>query len=234
MKATKSYITLTILCVLLTPQTLFAAEALPVTKVPLTTPAQPRLTPAEALDRLMDGNKRFVENKMVCSDKTQVRRTEIADKQTPFAIVVGCSDSRVSPEFAFDQGLGDIFVVRTAGNPASPVEIDSIEYSIEHNHSSIIIVLGHQNCGAVKAIYDNNDQDIPKLSALMKPAIDKVKRLKNNTLEDAVIANVRNSMARIIESPIVGKYIKNEKVQMYGAYYDLESGKISLLPESGL
>jgi carbonic anhydrase len=189
------------------------------------------LTPAEALDRLMAGNKRFVENNMVCPDKTQERRTATAKKQAPFAIVLGCSDSRVSPELAFVQGIGDIYVVRTAGNSAGPIEIDSVEYSVQNNNSSIILVLGHQNCKAVEAVYTGNDADIPDIKKLIKPAVDKVKKLKNHTLNDAVIVNIRNSMARLKTSAVIKKYIDENKIRLQGGYYHLDTGKVDILPE---
>ncbi len=197
-----------------------------------TTPMEPNaLSPSEALDRLMAGNKRFVENKMVCPDKTQERRTATSKKQAPFAIILGCSDSRVSPELAFDQGVGDIFVVRTAGNCASPVEVDSVDYSVEVNKSAIIVVLGHERCGAVDAVFTGNDADIPDIKKLIKPTIDKVKKLKSASLDDAIIANIRNSMSRLAASPVIKKHIHEGKVRLQGGYYHLDTGKIDILPE---
>lgn len=192
---------------------------------------QDTLTPAAALDRLMLGNQRFVENHMACPVDNPNRRIETAEKQTPFAVVLGCSDSRVSPELTFAQGVGDIFVVRLAGNSVSPIALDSIEYSVEHNHSVIIIVLGHENCGAVQAVYNDDIKDIPDIAKLIKPVVDKVKKMKNPTLQDAIVANIQNSVAQVKGSPVIQKHIQANKVLVRGAYYHLETGQVKLLPE---
>src|SRR5207302_11144775 len=99
------------------------------------------------------------------------------------------------------------------------------------NKSTIILVLGHQNCGAVEAVYTGNDADIPDIKKLIKPTIDKVKKLKNATLDDAIIANVRNSMTRLKASPVIQKYIHEGKVRLQGGYYHLDTGKVDILPE---
>ncbi len=189
-------------------------------------PIQSRLTPKQALDRLMKGNALFVQDTTICPNKHQDRRTITASKQRPFAIVLGCSDSRVPPELAFDQGIGDIFVVRIAGNVVGPTELDSVDYSAIHNDSSIIVVLGHENCGAVSAVLANNTKDIESIAAFMKPAID-----QNQNLVAATEANIRNSVARIKASPPIAKLIREGKIDVVGAYYNLESGEVQLLGE---
>lgn len=195
------------------------------------TVAENTLTPAEALDRLMLGNQRFVENHMACPVDNPNRRIETAEKQTPFAIILGCSDSRVSPELTFSQGVGDIFVVRIAGNTVSPIALDSIEYSVIHNHSVIIIVLGHENCGAVDAVFNNNTKDIPDVAKLIQPVVNKVKKLPNPTIHDAIIANIQNSVAAVKASPVIQKYMQENKVMVRGAYYHLASGQVELFKD---
>lgn len=187
-----------------------------------------RLTPQAALNRLMEGNARYMKDEMTCPERNQIRRSAIVAKQKPFAIVLGCSDSRVPPEFVFDQGLGDIFVVRIAGNVVSALETDSIEYSAIYNDSSIIIVLGHQNCGAVDAVMQNKTKDIESVADLIKPAVDATNK-RHETLEEAVKANVHNSVARVKSSEPISKLIQAGKIDVVGAYYNLETGEVTLV-----
>lgn len=188
-------------------------------------------TPKEALNLLMEGNKRFVKDQTTCQDRNQSRREATVAKQKPFAIVLGCSDSRIPPEIAFDQGIGDIFVVRVAGNIVDTVALDSIEYSALYNGSSIVIVLGHQSCGAVTAVLNHNTKNIEAIANLIDPAIQHAQQKQKSklTLNEAIEANILNSMKIIKKSPVIAKLIKEEKIDVVGAYYDLESGEIRLL-----
>ncbi len=188
----------------------------------------PNISPKEALQLLMDGNERFVNDKSLCPDRNQERRAAIAAKQKPFAVILGCSDSRVPPELAFDQGLGDIFTVRVAGNVVGPTELDSVAYSVIYNGSAIILVLGHENCGAVSAVLARTTHDIPAVAKLITPAIN---TKTHTTMEAAVKANVYNSVMRIKQSSSIAKLIKAGKVNVVGALYDLDTGKVQLLPE---
>ncbi len=183
------------------------------------------LTPKSALQRLLEGNERFAKDNSLCPDRNQDRRAASAAKQKPFAVILGCSDSRVPPELAFDQGVGDLFVVRVAGNVVGPTELDSVEYSAIYNGSSIIMVLGHENCGAVTAVLANNTADIEAVADLIRPAVDK----KNPSLDAAILANIQNSVDRIKQSPPIQKLMKEGKVDVVGAYYDLNTGKVRLL-----
>lgn len=185
---------------------------------------QASMTPETALKRLMDGNERFVNDKSLCPDRTQDRRAVSALKQKPFAIVLGCSDSRVPPELAFDQGIGDLFVVRVAGNVVGDTEIDSVAYSALYNGSSIIVVLGHESCGAVSAVLANNAHDIPSVEKFIKPAID-----DNQDLNAAIKANIQHSVDEIKKSPAIAPLIKAGKIEVVGAYYHLKTGQIKLL-----
>lgn len=186
-------------------------------------------TPQASLQRLIEGNKRFLDDKTTCPDRNQMRRLSTAAQQKPFAIILGCSDSRIPPEIAFDQGIGDIFVVRVAGNIVSAVELDSIEYSAIHNGSSIIMVLGHQNCGAVEAVIAKKTKDIETIADLIKPALTKLKQSSPVNLVDAIEANVNNSVARIKESEVIQKLIKAGKIDVVPAYYDFTTGAVRIL-----
>lgn len=181
-------------------------------------------TPEEALQSLLEANKRFVEDKSISPDRSQDRRAASAAKQKPFAIVLGCSDSRVSPELAFDQGVGDIFVVRVAGNVVGSIELDSIEYSAVYNQSSIIVVLGHEKCGAVKAVLAGKAGDIKAIAALIKPTIN-----PEDSLDANIEANIRNSVCQIKKFLPIKKLITAGKINVVGAYYELTSGKVRLL-----
>lgn len=195
-----------------------------------TTTATPskRLDPKAALKRLMEGNNRFTHDKATCPDRNQVRRAAIVAKQKPFAIVLGCSDSRVPPELAFDQGLGDIFVIRVAGNVVSAIELASIEYSALLNDSSIIVVLGHENCGAVDAVMKGQTQGFEAITNLIKRAVDS----SHDNLQNAVIANVKNSMELVKASPVISKIMNEGKIDVVGGYYSLSTGKVMLLDKT--
>lgn len=189
-----------------------------------------QMTPDAALQRLMEGNKRFMEDKSICPDRTQDRRAATVSKQKPFAIILGCSDSRVPPELAFDQGIGNIFVVRVAGNIVGDLGMDSIEYSVIYNNSAIIMVLGHKNCGAVDAILHDGVKDLDAIVAKIEPVIQNLQKTNPNpSLDQAIEANIRNSMQQVKSSAIIHKYMKEGKVKVVGAYYDLATGEVRLL-----
>jgi carbonic anhydrase len=188
------------------------------------------LKPNEALKRLMEGNKRFTEDKPTCPERNQVRRAATVAAQRPFAIVLGCSDSRVPPEIAFDQGIGDIFVVRVAGNIVSPVELSSVEYSALVNDSSIIVVLGHENCGAVTAVLENKAQGIAPIATVIRKGLDRFNPKKQKMdLQTAIEDNVRNSVMLIKQSSNIDKLIRAGKLMVVGAYYDLKTGAVRIL-----
>src|ERR1700733_14101977 len=121
------------------------------------------LTPDQALASLMEGNQRFSKDKSLHLDRTSERRQELISKQAPYAIIVGCSDSRVAPEIIFVQGMGDLFIVRVAGNVFGPLELESIEFAIFALKSVLILVLGHENCGAIKAVIQGKTEEIPAI-----------------------------------------------------------------------
>jgi carbonic anhydrase len=191
------------------------------------------LTPQESLERLVEGNKRYAEDHLLHGDQSAARRESVSVKQEPFAVILGCSDSRVPPELIFDQGLGDLFVVRVAGNVVGPLELDSLEYSVKHLHSSVILVLGHENCGAVTAVLEGNTDEIEDIALLIEPSVRACKKEKSNgehsTVNQCVRANVRNVVLLLQNSPMLSRYHKDKKVDIVGAYYDLDTGKVEIL-----
>lgn len=188
---------------------------------------QEKLTPREAFQRLKEGNARFVKGGKLCPNRTEDRRAVTASVQKPFAIVLGCSDSRVPPELAFDQGIGDIFVVRVAGNVVGATELDSVEYSALVNDSSIVLVLGHGNCGAVQAVLANNTKDIQSVADLIKPAM----KEGNKDLDTAILANIQHSVKLVKESEPIRNLMNQGKLAVIGGFYDLKSGQVKFLEE---
>ena len=196
-------------------------------------PAEPTNVSADvALQRLKDGNKRFVEGKATHERQQADRRTEIANGQEPFAIVVCCSDSRVPPEIVFDQGLGDIFVVRTAGNVVDDVGFGSIEYAVEHFGTQLIIVLGHDHCGAVCAAVSGGEAHghVQAVIQAIRPAVEEVKGQPGDPVDNAMRANVSDVVKKLrTTAPILPDRIKAGKLAIVGARYDLDGGQVELL-----
>lgn len=193
----------------------------------------------EALRLLLDGNGRFVAGRSTRSCRAPDDFNATAEGQTPIAAIVGCADSRVSPEILFDQGVGDLFVVRVAGNVvagAGDTVKGSIEYAVAELGVPLIVVLGHSNCGAVKAAIKHiNASDplpgaIAGLVALIKPAVVKSRGESGDKLDNAIRANVDASVTRLRTlEPIVAKAITQGRVQVVGATYDLRTGKVTVL-----
>lgn len=190
----------------------------------------------ESLQKLMDGNKRYVDGKLAGKDLSDTKRKELLKGQKPFAIVVACSDSRVPPELLFDQGLGDIFVIRVAGNVVDPIALGSIEYGAEHLHSPLLVILGHSNCGAVKATLETKGKAEGNIGAIVnkiQPAV-KVARKKGGTadqvLETAIHENVKNVYSDVMsKSKIVPELVHEGKLKIVTAEYMLESGKVEMI-----
>ncbi len=183
----------------------------------------------EAVQRLKDGNQRFVEGKATHDRQNADRRSEVAKGQKPFAIIVCCSDSRVSPEIVFDQGLGDLFVVRAAGEVVDDAGLGSIEYAVEHFGTQLVVVEGHSQCGAVSAALSGGEVHghVRVVVDAIKPVIEKVKAQPGDTLENAVLANVRQIAKRLEDAPpVLADRVKAGKLKIVGACYDLESGRV--------
>ena len=203
------------------------------------------VTPDQALQFLLDGNRKFVKGEVEHLKRMSsvARKTELAAGQHPYAIVLTCSDSRVPPEILFDKGLGEIFVARVAGNIATANELlGSIEYGVEHLGASLIMVLGHSKCGAVTATYDSHvtgtmpPKNIDSLVKAIDPAVSAVLATKPTgtkaeIVEECIVENI-NMVTESLEanSPIVKEFVELGKVKIVKAKYDLSSGVVSVLP----
>jgi carbonic anhydrase len=184
----------------------------------------------DGLKRLMDGNRRFVQELQKNPRQTGQTRELTISTQEPFAVILGCSDSRVSPEIIFDQGIGDLFVVRDAGNVISPVELESINYAAQHLGSSVILILGHQNCGAVNAVLQGQTKDIPAIARLIQPSI---QTEKTSNSKDLLTASIKENAIRmkqeLVKTPIIKKLIDQNKVSVYAGYYHFNTGEVEIL-----
>lgn len=194
-------------------------------------PTQSGLTPDQALAQLMEGNQRFVTRKRLNPHQEAARLTEVATSQAPFAAILSCADSRVVPEIAFDQGIGDLFVVRIAGNIANTDDIASEEYAIGVLKVPLLMVLGHERCGAVAAALQGGELPgvIESLVFSIKPAVLASDGKPGDRLTNAIQANVRLQVERLQASTVIAAAIKAGKLKVVGAYYDLDTGKISLV-----
>lgn len=186
----------------------------------------------DPLERLIQGNLRYVNSTTVCHEDWTAKRSALTANQKPFAIIVTCSDSRVPPEIVFDQTLGSLFVVRVAGNVVDDFAIGSIEYGVNVLGANLLLVLGHSNCGAVEAAlkgmkFDNHIQEV--LNAI-EPAVAATKGQPGDLLEKTIKANVRLVKEKLKTSkPVLAKLIENGTLQVLGAYYHLDSGKVEFL-----
>jgi len=186
------------------------------------------------LQSLIDGNQRFASGHPLHQNQDSQRRSDVAGEQHPFAIVVGCSDSRVPPEIIFDQGLGDLFVVRSAGNIVDDQALGSIEYAVEHLHAHVIVVLGHDNCGAVKAAVDGGDVPghIGSITAAIAPAVETARHDPGDLLDNAINENVLRVVNQIKTSePILGHEVEAGQLTVVGARYNLSTGTVRWLTE---
>lgn len=190
----------------------------------------------DSLKMLLEGNARYVAAKAQHPAQSAERRMELAKGQYPFAVILGCADSRVPPELLFDQGLGDLFVVRVAGNVADDAVIGSVEYGVEHLHAPLVMVLGHEKCGAVQAAIETAAQmgeapgHIGALTKPIQPAVAQAKTQGGDLLDTAVIANVGFVTAQLKTSePIIGEMVGHGHVKVVGARYDLDTGEVTVV-----
>lgn len=190
------------------------------------------VTPEESLKRLHDGNGRFVAGTSTQITKDAKRRAEVAQGQKPFAIIVGCSDSRVGPEVVFDQGLGDLFVVRSAGHVVDDVGLGSIEYAVEHLGASLILVVGHERCGAVAATVGGGEVHghLPAIINAIKPAVAKAKGQPGDAVDNAVRAQVLEVVEQLQKAgPLLAERVSAGKLRIAGARYDLDTGLVAVI-----
>ncbi len=184
----------------------------------------------EVVQRLKDGNARFVADSLDGKLQNSSRRDELTSGQEPYAIILSCADSRVVPELAFDTGLGELFVVRVAGNIANNSSIASIEYAVAHCGSQVIVVLGHQSCGAVTAAVNggNNGHNLNHLLAHIAPAIDGAG--EGASITDVVKKNAELTAEDLkTRSSIISSFVEKGTVQILPAYYNLDTGKVDFL-----
>jgi carbonic anhydrase len=193
-------------------------------------------TPEDALKALIDGNARFMSNHPRYPDQTLEHIRALEKGQHPFAIIVTCADSRVAPELIFDQGFGDLFVIRNAGNLVGDYELGSIEYAVEHLQVPLVMVLGHESCGAVKAFVDHEFDSLPnhiqRIVDYIKAEdeMDTLVRNSGHFYEDAILCNVDHGVHTITASePILAEFVRAGKLKVVGANYDLGTGKVVLV-----
>ena len=184
----------------------------------------------DALKRLKEGNERFVADKLDGKLQDSQRREGLTGGQEPYAIILSCADSRVVPELAFDTGLGELFVVRVAGNVANTSSMASIEYAVAHCGSKLVVVLGHQSCGAVTAAVNGGDNgyNLNHLLAHITPAI--AASDSNASITDVVKKNADLTVSELCNrSSIIGNAVASGDVKVVPAYYNLDSGKVDFL-----
>jgi carbonic anhydrase len=198
--------------------------------------AQEKVPGADAVLReLKAGNDHHVAKRYQHPHQTAARQSELASAQNPHAVILSCADSRVAPEIILDQGLGDLFDVRVAGNVASDTELASIEYAAEHLHTPVVVVMGHQKCGAVSAAVEGGEADghLPTLLALIRPAVASAKGRPGDLIENAVRINVENVVRQLREStPVLSKLVEHGELTVVGAVYSLDTGKVEWLPQA--
>lgn len=199
-----------------------------------------KITAKEALKRLQDGNRRFVSN--TGGDKaltSKARRDEIAPGQKPWAIVLGCSDSRVPVELVFDQGLGDLFVIRVAGNVVTPTQAGSVEFAAAHYATPLVVVLGHSMCGAVIATLgelerptESSNPNLGSIVDCIRPSVEPLLKTRTQQSRDALIrravrANVRAAVGHLRSgSKVIERLVKKDGLRIVGAEYSLETGVV--------
>jgi carbonic anhydrase len=184
-----------------------------------------------ALQKLIEGNNRYTSGKHLAKDLGAGRREELLKGQNPFAVILSCSDSRVPPEHLFDHGLGDIFVVRTAGNVVDEIVIGSVEYAVEHLHTPLVVVMGHENCGAVKAAVDGGEAEgsVGAIIGKIEPSLAKVKAAgtAGSMLYEATAdENIISTLGDLQKSPVIQHLLAKGQLVLVGAKYHLGSGKV--------
>lgn len=212
-------------------------------------PEKPVTLPQDALQRLMEGNQRFVANRLLDPNRSPQRRSAVANSQQPFATILGCVDSRVPPELVFDRGLGDLLVIRSAGEVLDEAVIGSIEFGSFELKIPLVVVLGHERCGAVKAAIDALEHgggshqrgkkkgghsaepgDIGYIVQGLRPAIEKAQSWGMGDLaENAMRANVSLTVQRLKKSPVLSAAEESGRLKIVGARYDLDSGVVEVL-----
>lgn len=185
-----------------------------------------------ALDNLIAGNARYVKGDLKHPHTDLSWRDTLKAEQHPFAVILSCADSRVVPELLFDQGLGDLFVIRVAGNVAKDKVFGSMEYAVKFLSCKLIVVLGHENCGAVKASIGDADPGghIGSIIERIKPAVYMAKRMEGDHLTNAIKVNAQITAEEVKEAkPILSEAVKTGGLKVVSAYYKLSTGEVELI-----
>jgi carbonic anhydrase len=189
----------------------------------------------EALQRLLEGNKRFASSRMHHPSISPERRMEIIEGQKPFVVVLGCSDSRVPPELVFDQGLGDLFVVRTAGHVLDRIAFESIEYAVSHLGAPLVMVLAHSDCGAVTAAVSQRNappENVNRLVSEILPAVEEASSRQEDLVNRASKIHARRTAERLSSALLdLDSSDRSGSLTVVPAYYDLKAGLVEVLSE---
>ena len=195
--------------------------------------AQPAAPTADSVvAELKAGNEHHTAKKYLHPHETPARQRELASGQHPHAAVLSCSDSRVPPEIVFDQGLGDLFVIRVAGNVAGQSELGSLEYAAEHLHVPVIVVLGHQKCGGVTAAVEGGELPghMPSIVNAIQPAVVKAKSMPGDLVDNAVHVNVAMVVDQLRGTkPVLSEAVEKHQLRIVGAVYSLDTGRVEWL-----
>ncbi len=214
------------------------AACMPITAMPAPVSPTPEAGVADAdaaLQRLLEGNQRYTAHKSIDLDESESRRIQVAKAQHPFATIFGCVDSRVPPELVFDRGLGDLFVIRTAGHVLDNAVLGSLEFGMAELKIPLLMVLGHEKCGAVKATIEaieKNATALAQIGALVegiRPAVEKVKGQAGDELDNAVIEHVALTGQRLTKTSILAEALAKGQLKIVGGRYDLDTGAVTLL-----
>jgi carbonic anhydrase len=196
--------------------------------------AQENLNPNQILDILKSGNEHFVNHKNAFPHLDKTRMLEEISGQHPIATIVSCSDSRVPVELVFDRGIGDLFVIRTAGNSLEDdMTMGSLEYAVEHLHTKLIVVVGHEKCGGITAAISNHSagKEPKEISSLIETLRNGVEPFvgKTENLDDAIHYNVNHQIQKILQNPELKELIEKGELKVVGGYYHLNNGKVDIL-----
>ncbi|MCC5927662.1 MAG: carbonic anhydrase [Cyclobacteriaceae bacterium] len=189
---------------------------------------------SDPLQRLIEGNQRFSEGNSKHPRQDLQRLQEVENAQNPYAVIISCSDSRVPPEIIFDAGIGDLFVIRTAGNLVENLELGSIEYAVEHLGVELVLVMGHEDCGAVTAFLSKEEahghiHDIMEHLSHEKEIISALKKEQNlnQSIHECILANVDHTVRQLtLEDPMLSSKVAAGTLKVVGAIYDMHSGKV--------
>ena len=199
------------------------------------TPRRPIDNADMALQELKEGNQRFVNGQMQHPGQTPQRRHQLAQFQQPFAVILTCSDSRVLPEVVFDQGLGDLFVIRVAGNIVDAAVLGSIEYAVDHLATPLVVVMGHQSCGAVSATLESLQHhttphsNIAALVSAITPAVAVAEQRRGDLLDNTIRANAEQSRDAIVNAPEVKGALDSGALKVVSTYYNLDAGTATII-----